>query len=175
MTERLAEVREELRRADEQRSRLLADITHELSTPLTSIRGYVETLLDPAVPTSPEERAGYLRDVLEEALRLDLLIHDLFDLVRLEAGASALAPVRLDWAALCRNTTRRFEPRFREAGLTLRWEREPGEAWVRADGRRMEQVVENLLVNALRYVPAGGTVALSPRAVAGGRTASASP
>jgi signal transduction histidine kinase len=167
MTERLAEVREELRRAEGQRSRLLADITHELSTPLTSIRGYVETLLDPAVPTSPEERAGYLRDVRDEAMRLGMLIQDLFDLVRLEAGASALAPVHLDWAALCRHTTRRFEPRFREAGLTLRWEREPGEAWVRADGRRMEQVAENLLVNALRYVPAGGTVTVSLDRVAG--------
>jgi two-component system sensor histidine kinase BaeS len=169
MTARLAAAREELGRAESQRSRLLADITHELSTPLTSIRGYVETLLDPAVPTSPEERAGYLRDVREEALRLDLLIQDLFDLVRLEAGASALAPVHLDWAALCRHTTRRFEPRFREAGLALRWEREPGEAWVRADGRRMEQVAENLLVNALRYVPVGGTVVLSLDRVAGDR------
>jgi signal transduction histidine kinase len=169
MTERLAAAREELGRAESQRSRLLADITHELSTPLTSIRGYVETLLDPAVPTSPEERAGYLRDVLDEAMRLDLLIQDLFDLVRLEAGATALKLERLDWAALCRNTTRRFEPRLREAGLALRWEREPGEAWVQADGRRMEQVVENLLVNALRYVPAGGAVVLSLEPAARGR------
>lgn len=169
MTERLAAVREELGRAESQRSRLLADITHELSTPLTSIRGYVETLLDPAVPTTPEEREGYLRDVRDEARRLDLLIQDLFDLVRLEAGASALTLERLDWAALCRNTARRFEPRFREAGLTLRWAREPGEAWVRADGRRLEQVMENLLVNALRYVPAGGTVTLSLGRAAGDR------
>ena len=169
MTERLAEVREELRRADSQRSRLLADITHELSTPLTSIRGYVETMLDPAVPTTPEEREGYLRDVRDEAMRLDLLIQDLFDLVRLEAGASALKLERLDWAALCCNTARRFEPRFREAGLTLRWAREPGEAWVRADGRRLEQVVENLLVNALRYVAAGGTVTLSLERAGGDR------
>jgi two-component system, OmpR family, sensor histidine kinase BaeS len=172
MTERLAAARDELDRADVQRRRLLADITHELSTPLTSIRGYVETLLDPAVPTSADERAGYLHDVLDEAKRLDLLISDLFDLVRLEAGASPLVQVQLDWASLCRNTARRFEPRFRESGLTLRWAGEPDEAWVRADGRRMEQVVENLLVNALRYVPAGGTVVLALERVdleAGGR------
>ncbi len=77
-----------------------------------------------------------------ERLRLDLLIQDLFDLVRLEAGATALKLEHLDWAALCRNTTRRFEPRFREAGLTLRWEREPGEAWVQADGRRSPAEVQ---------------------------------
>ncbi len=170
MTARLAAAREELDRAESQRSRLLADITHELSTPLTSIRGYVETMLDPAVPTTPEERARYLRDVRDEAMRLDLLIQDLFDLVRLEAGASALQLERLDWAALCRHTGRRFEPRFREAGLALRWAHEPAEAWVQADGRRLEQVVENLLVNALRYVPAGGTVTLSLERATGNRS-----
>jgi two-component system, OmpR family, sensor histidine kinase BaeS len=161
MTGRLAAARRELDRADRQRRRLLADITHELSTPLTSIRGYVETLLDPGVPMSDEERTGSLRDVLEEAERLDLLISDLFDLARLEAGATPLRPVRLDWAELCRNTARRFETAFRDAGLALRWSGEPETAWVRADGRRLEQVAENLLVNALRYVPAGGTVTLS--------------
>jgi signal transduction histidine kinase len=169
MTERLAAVRHELDQADAQRRRLLADITHELSTPLTSIRGYVETLLDPRVETSEDERRGYLKDVLEEAQRLELLISDLFDLVRLEAGASPLRPVRLDWGELCRNTARRFEAAFRDAGLTLRWRGEPAPAWIRADGHRMEQVAENLLVNALRYVPAGGTVTLALEAAPGGR------
>jgi signal transduction histidine kinase len=66
--------------------------------------------------------------------------------------------VRLDWAALCRNTIERFEPRFRRAGLSLSWNQSAHEAWVDADGHRMEQVLENLLVNALRYVPEGGAV-----------------
>ena len=166
MTERLATARAQLEDNDQQRRRLLADITHELATPLTSIRGYVETLLDPAVPTTPEERAAYLKDVLEEANRLDLLTGDLFDFVRLESGATPLSVQRLDWMALCRNTTRRFEPRFREAGLGLEWKGAPDDAWIRADGRRMEQVVENLLVNALKYVPAGGTVEVSLERIA---------
>ena len=161
MTERLAAARTQLEENDQQRRRLLADITHELATPLTSIRGYVETLLDPTVPTTPQERVTYLEDVLAEANRLDLLTGDLFDLVRLEAGTSPLTLQRLDWMALCRNTTRRFETRFRDAGLGLEWVGAQGEAWIRADGRRMEQVVENLLVNALKYVPAGGTIWLS--------------
>jgi two-component system sensor histidine kinase BaeS len=160
MTERLAAARDAVDETDRQRRRLLADITHELATPLTSIRGYVETLLDPGVPVTVEERTGYLRDVLEEAQRLDLLSSDLLDLARLEAGAQPLKRVRLDWSALCQNAARRFEPRFREAGLRLEWIGTPPEAWVMADGRRMEQVIENLLVNALRYVPRGGTVRL---------------
>jgi signal transduction histidine kinase len=161
MTERLARARDDLQRTDEQRRQLFADITHELNTPLTSIRGYVETLMNPAVPISPEERAAYLDDVLAEAKRLEVLIAELLDLTRLEAGAAPLRRVRIDWAALSRNATRRLAPRFAEAGLTLEWRGADAPAWVLADGRRLEQVMDNLLGNALRYVPAGGTVAVA--------------
>jgi len=161
MTERLLDARTRVEDSEQQRRQLFADITHELATPLTSIRGYAETLLDPGVSVSDEERARYLRGVLEESRRLDRLIRDLFELARLEAGASPLALEPLDWTALCRNTTERFEPRFRDAGLRLRWQEPAAEAWIQADGHRMEQVLENLLVNTLRYVPAGGTVEIS--------------
>ena len=158
MTERLAAARDQLTENELQRRQLFADITHELATPLTSIRGYAETLLDPGVPVSPEERTHYVRGLLDESRRMDLLIRDLFELARLEAGASPLSEERIDWSALCRNTIERFEPRFRKAGLTLAWVGPESEAWIMADGRRMEQVLENLLVNALRYVPRGGRV-----------------
>jgi len=161
MTEGLAAARREVEATDAQRRQLFADITHELATPLTTIRGSIETLLDPRVETSEAERRAYLDDVLGESKRLDLLVQDLMELARLESRAQALKPVRLDWAALCRNTARRLEQRFRAAGLTLRWDGDEREAWIVADGRRMEQVVENLLVNALRYVPSGGTVSLA--------------
>jgi signal transduction histidine kinase len=158
MTERLAAARDQLTENELQRRQLFADITHELATPLTSIRGYAETLLDPGVPVSPEERTNYVRGLLDESRRMDLLIRDLFELARLEAGASPLSVERIDWSALCRNTIDRFEPRFRKAGLTLAWAGPAGPAWIMADGRRMEQVLENLMVNALRYVPRGGRV-----------------
>jgi signal transduction histidine kinase len=171
MTEGLQRSRAELEEGSRQRRQLFADITHELATPLTTIRGCVETLLDPAVASTPEEREAFLRDVLAESTRLDHLVRELMDLARLEAGAQPLSRSRLDWMALCRNTTRRFEPRFREARLKLEWEGPASEAWVVADGRRLEQVIENLLGNALRYVPAGGTVrvSLAPAAADGGR------
>jgi signal transduction histidine kinase len=161
MTERLAEARLQLEATERQRRQLFADITHELATPLTSIQGYTETMLDPRVPVSSEERARYLRGVLDESRRLEQLVRDLFELARLEAGASPLALERLDLAALCHNTTERFARRFQDAGLRLVWGESPAHAWVEADGHRIEQVLENLLVNALRYVPSGGTVELS--------------
>jgi signal transduction histidine kinase len=158
MTDRLAEARARVEEADQQRRQLFADITHELATPLTSIRGYAEIMLDPGIPVSDEERARYVRGVLEESRRLDRLIRDLFELARLEAGAAPLSLERLDWAALCRNTVERFTPRFRDAGLRLGWDEPAAPVWMDADGRRMEQVLENLLSNALRYVPSGGSV-----------------
>src|SRR5262249_30707017 len=130
MTERLARARGELERHEQQRRQLFADITHELATPLTSIRAAAETLLDPRVPLSDDERTRYVRGVLEESRRRDRLIRDLFELARLEAGAATLELERLDWAALSRNTIERLGPRYAAAGLSLRWRGGSGEAWV---------------------------------------------
>jgi signal transduction histidine kinase len=160
MTATLGAARAQLEATSRQRRQLFANITHELATPLTSIRGYAETMLDPGVVVTETERTRYMRGVLEESRRLDRLIHDLFDLARLEAGATALELERLDWVALCRNTLQRFERRFADAGLRLTWKERVPEAWVRADGHRLEEVLENLLTNALRYVPDGGSVEL---------------
>jgi signal transduction histidine kinase len=158
MAARLAEARRLLDANDRQRRQLLADVSHELATPLTSIRGYTEMLLNPSLSADPRQRATYLENVLQETARMDGLVQDILELSRLEAGAAALAPERLDWAALCRNTVHRFEPQFRESGLRLEWTGTSGEVWIEADGRRMEQVIENLLSNALRYVPRDGSV-----------------
>jgi signal transduction histidine kinase len=161
MAERLAAARDELAENDQQRRQLFADITHELATPLTSIRAAAETLLNPQVEITAEERTRYLRGVLEESHRLDRLIRDLLELARLEAGATPLDRERIDWAALCRNTIERFAPRYAGAHLRLEWRGATGPAWIEADGLRIEQVLDNLLVNALRYVPAGGCVTLA--------------
>ena len=169
MAERLAAARETVEMHEQQRRQLFADITHELATPLTSIRAAAETLLDPHVPLAPEERTRYVRGVLDESRRLDRLIRDLFELARLEAGATPLQLERLDWAALCRNTIERFGPRYAAAHLALEWKNGAAEAWVQADGLRLEQALDNLLVNALRYVPAGGHVHASLERVAGPR------
>jgi signal transduction histidine kinase len=161
MTERLGEARDALEANDRQRRQLFADITHELATPLTSIRGYAETLLNPDIAVSDAERTRFVQGMLEESRRLERMSRDLFELARLEAGAAPLERQPLDWMALCRNTTQRFERRFQQAGLRLEWHGAPSEAWVEADGHRLEQVLENLMTNTLRYVPSGGKVELS--------------
>ncbi len=170
MTDRLAEARREVTAAEEQRRRFLADAAHELSTPLTTIRGNTETLLDPEVPLAAEDRQASMRDILAEAQRMDLLVRDLLDLARLESGALEPAPEQVDLRGLARECVRRFGAAYREAGLALHGPGNGGEASAEPDSespdrvlvrgvpRRLEQILENLLLNALRYVPRGGTV-----------------
>ncbi len=169
MTGRLAEAKARQDADALQRRQLIADITHELATPLTSIRGYAETLTNPRIPIVDAERERVLHSILEESGRMERLIRDLFDLARLEGGAIALEPESLDWAALCRNTAERFRDRFRAANLALDEAGPRSETWLRGDGHRLEQVIENLLVNALRYVPAGGRVTWSVAPASEGR------
>jgi hypothetical protein len=166
MTEAMADDRRQLHASDEQRRKLLANISHELATPLTSIRGFAETLLDPSIAVSDEERTDYLHRVLDEAQRLDLLTRDVLDLARLEAG-SPLTLAALDFAELCRNTVERFGPAFATAGLRLEWLGPLERAPIVGDGRRLEQLLDNLLMNALRYVPRGGRVEVSLADAAG--------
>jgi two-component system OmpR family sensor kinase len=158
MTESLARAKAMIADSDRQRRQLLADISHDLATPLTSIRGYTETLLSPDVPLSPGEQSRYLEHVGDESRRMGLLIDDLLELSRLEAGSMPLQPERLDLASLCRNTVDRYRERFEKAGLGLLDRGLAADCWIDADGRRIEQVMDNLLANTLRHVPGGGEV-----------------
>jgi len=157
MAGRLKESREALLAVDEQRRRFLADVTHDLATPLTTIRGYAETLLDPGVLKSPEERDEYVRFIHEEAIRMDALVADLLDLARVESGSVPLERSRVDLAALAREEAARSRRALDEAGLALEIDA-AGPVFVLADPRRIEQIVTNLLRNAMAHVPSGGTV-----------------
>ena len=167
MTERLETARQDQEAGDEARRQLLTDISHELATPLTAIRMQAETMLDSSVALTSEERVGYLRGVLEESDRMNRLIQDLLDLARLEAGAATLEIEALDASSLARHIVERFRPRYEALGLKLHWVGPDQVAVVSADGRRLEQVIENLLVNGLRHVSAGGTVRVSVQGAAG--------
>jgi two-component system sensor histidine kinase BaeS len=158
-----------LQAADRARRQLLADVSHELMTPLTAMRGYLETLRLPDLPLNATARDRYLGIVLEETLRLEHIIGDLLDLARLEAGGTTLSitPVRV--ADLFERVRSRHERLLIEKGVSLQTRLAPGAEQVEGDGDRLEQALQNLAANALRHTPAGGVITLIAEPLDAGR------
>ena len=146
-----------LDQTERQRLQLIGDVAHELRTPLATIQGYMEGLLDGVVAPSPALWA----QLHGEAGRLTRLVDDLQELSRAEAGAIALRPVALDPGDLLERAAVRLRPQFAAAGVALALDPAVGLPLVLADADRAVQVLVNLLGNALRYTPPGGTVHLA--------------
>ncbi len=141
---------------------LLANVSHELRTPLTSIQGFSQALMD-GLPGDPKEVGGVIH---EEADRIRILVDDLLYLSEIESGALRLELDRVDIDALIEGSVLRFRFAAGEAEVTLRTEL-TGDT-IRADGRRLEQVLANLMDNAIRFAPEGTEVLLSSKRVARG-------
>lgn len=139
------------------RQQLLADVSHELKTPLAAIQGYMEGLQDGIVPPETET---YQR-VQHEAARLQRLVHDLQELSRAEAAQLDLHPVSQDGSALAVAAADWLRPQFADQDITLAVVLPPEPLTILADFDRTRQVLLNLLGNALQYTPAGGHVRLS--------------
>ena len=141
------------------RAELLATIAHELRTPLTNIQGYMEGLLDGVVA---EEPATYDM-VRQEAGRLSRLVGDIQRLSRLEAGAERFDPQSVDPSAAIQTAQMSLRPQFEDKGVLLGEEEQTTEGlpavWVDPD--KLQQVLVNLLTNACRYTPPGGTVTVA--------------
>ena len=150
------------------RRQLLADVSHELNTPVTAMRGYLETLSMPELGLDEATRARYLQIVGDETARLERLIGDLLDLAKLEGGGGALdiEPVRVE--ELFARVVARHERTAHDAQVTLDVAVEPGADILHCDRTRLEQALQNLAANALRYAPEGSRVSLRARAEAGG-------
>ncbi len=156
LTETFNQMSADLRRADQQRKRLTADITHDLSTPLQIISGYIEMLEGGQVALTPQ-RVEIIKTELEHLRRL---VGDLTTLSQVEAGGleMALEPVRP--GALLERVYQAYQPIAARQGLELRLNLPESAAEIRVDEGRMEQVLKNLLENALRYTPQGGRIEL---------------
>ena len=135
---------------DAERAFLLS-VSHELKTPLTAIRGYAEGLGEGAF--EPGEAA---RVIATESGRLERLVRDLLDLARMNRSEFSVRSEAVDLAEIAREAARRHEPTARGLGVELR--AVAGAAWVTGDADRILQIASNLVENALRETPAGGTV-----------------
>jgi signal transduction histidine kinase len=151
---------EALELTEQRRLALLADVAHELRTPLTTIEGYMEGLIDGVI--KPEDRIFAM--IQHEAVRLKWLIEELALLSRAEAGELRVTPRPTALPKLFEHVAAQFQPQFSAKHVHLNVKLPPDLPDVLADPDRMEQIMINLLSNALRYTPAGGTVMLSAEA-----------
>ncbi len=149
----------DLRRAEEARRRLIADIAHELGTPLAVLQANVEGMLDGVVETSPERLASLHAQIQV----LTRLVRDLRDLSLAQQGQLPLDRRAMDLAALAREVVELSRPLAEEKGIALTVEG-AGALPVVADRDRIAQVLQNLLANALRYTENGGRVTVAARA-----------
>ena len=147
---------EALAETEAMRQQLIADISHELKTPLASIKGYMEGLQDGVISPTPET----FQLVHREADRLQRLVHDLQELSRAEADQLQLDIQTHDAVELVNSVVEWIHPQFEDKGITLTAELPPQPLSVRADFDRIRQVLLNLLGNALQYTPPGGRVTL---------------
>jgi PAS domain S-box-containing protein len=138
-------------------SDLIASVSHELRTPLTSILGFTETLRTRSVPE--DERERYLGIIAEQAHRLEQLVGDLLNLRTLEEAGLELQLEELDLRDVVGEQAAAFESQLTRHELRVELPGEP--LLVRADRRRVGQVIGNLLSNALKYSPDGGVVSVT--------------
>jgi signal transduction histidine kinase len=145
---------EQLEATDARRRTFLADITHELRTPLSVIRGRAEGILDGVYPGDRE----HVAPILESARTLELLIEDLRTLALAEAGGLTLHRESVDLGVLANETLRTFEDQARLRGVQLSAEVAPDLPVAQLDPARIQSVITNLISNALRHTPTGGEV-----------------
>jgi two-component system sensor histidine kinase SaeS len=159
MSERLEETDKARREMEEARRHLIAAISHDLRTPLASIRVMVEAI-DDGVVTDPETTQRYVRTVLGEVQRLSGLIDDLFELSRLDAGVLALQLEPGSLHDLVSDMMEALQVQAAEKGLTLQGAVDDHLPPVLMDAARVQRVVYNLVQNAIRHTPPDGTVLL---------------
>ncbi|MDA1054632.1 MAG: ATP-binding protein [Planctomycetota bacterium] len=147
----------ELRRLENIRQQFVANVSHELKTPLTSIKAYTETLLGGAID-DPEHNREFLRRIEEQAERLHSLILDLLRLARIESGADAFVLAAVSLGETVDSCAEEHAVVAESKQLTLNIQPAPSAISVLADAEGLRTILDNLVENAINYTPAGGQV-----------------
>lgn len=162
MAERIESDVNELRHQEELRRDLIANIAHDLATPLTAIQGFSEALADDVI-TDAGARQETAQLIGREVQRLRRLVSDIQQMTSLESGRAHLEFAPLDLRSLVDETLAVIEPECAQAGISIQNAIAPATPLVLADSDRITQVLLNLLDNARRHTPAGGAVTVSAR------------
>lgn len=163
--ERLQEAFDRLKELDHLKSNFLATVSHELRTPLTSIIGYSEMLSEGLAGEMKPEQLEFVRTIQDKGGQLLSLIMGLLDVGKLESGTMRLTKRTLTVAPVLDEVVSTLTPAARKKGVTLQLDVIPGLPFVRGDPERLRQVFLNLVENAIKFTPSGGTVLLRARIV----------
>jgi signal transduction histidine kinase len=163
MSDELQRLYQELESASQHKSDFLATMSHELRTPLNAIIGFSEVLHEQMFGELNERQLAYVDDVLEAGKHLLSLINDVLDLAKIEAGRMELELSEVAIPEVLRSAVSMHSERASRGGVELSLTTEPEEITISADGRRVRQIVFNLVSNAVKFTPAEGRVDVSAR------------
>lgn len=164
MADTIAENVRRLKANDDLRRELVANVSHDLRSPLANIQGYLETVLMKEESLSPDERKAYLETVLSNVQMLSRLVTELFELSKLDARQMEPEREPFSIAELAQDTTLKFQPRAEEASVKLNVDVPRDLPLVYGDIGMIDRAMSNLIENALRYTQPGGevTIRVSP-------------
>ena len=158
MADNLQETMEELRQADRMRRELVANVSHDLRSPIASIQGYLETVHMKDGDLPPQERQRYVKTALRNTKRLNTLVNELFELSKLETKQVEPTIEAFPIAELVQDVVMQYEPRAEEQAVNLRPDLPERHVRVEADIGLVERALSNLIDNAIHYTPEGGQV-----------------
>ncbi len=161
MSERIIKQVKQLEHNDKSRRELVANVSHDLRTPLASLQGYLETLLLKADSLSEAEKQDYIKIALQHSDRLRKLISELFELAKLENQGAELHFEPFSMSELIHDVTHKFQLEAKEKNLQLETSIPEEPAFVSADIGLIQRVLENLIENAIKYTPAGGHIGIT--------------
>ena len=161
MAERIQGQMEKLRKSDAQRRDLVANVSHDLRTPLAALQGYIETLLLKEDSLTGEERRAYLEIAIKHCKRLSGLVSELLDLAKLESDEISVNRELFNLSELVQDVVQKFQLKAKEKQVHLVAEMDKDPPFVNADIALIERVLETLIENAIRFTPQGGSVNLA--------------
>ena len=160
MAERIEIQMEELKRSDELRRELIANVSHDLRTPLATLQGYIETLLIKENQYTEEERREYLEIAIKHCQRLSKLVSELLELAKLESSEIRLHFEPFNLSELVQDVVQKFQLQAAEKSLGIITNLRDKLPFVNADIALVERALENLIENAIHYTPAGGEITI---------------
>jgi signal transduction histidine kinase len=163
MSDELERLYQELETASRHKSDFLATMSHELRTPLNAIIGFAEVLREEISGELNEDQLADVEEVLSASEHLLLLVNDVLDLAKIEAGSMELELSQVAIPEVLHGAVSMYSERAARGGVELTLRAEPEEITIAADGRRVRQIVFNLVSNAVKFTPRDGRIDVSAR------------